>query len=288
MKHVFLFLAIFTLSFFSFSQTKPKGENLINYNKLKYLNVNKEYGNVTTSIDIKGESEYLFETNFTPKFIYKASTKIPIFTKSYKKGTVFLLSFKAKTIKSSLETGEAKLLTLFKQLDNHKGNISSTQSISSSWQTYYIPFETNKIINKKNLAIVFQYGYKPQSFLIKNIKFEVFPLGTNSKDLPKTKVKYLGMEADALWRKEALKRIEAVRKGNFTVELYKDGKSLKNKKIGIKLIKHLFPFGARMASKDIVNNTDDYKNFKKGFNSLVLGNDLKIKHWHKSKNRTIT
>lgn len=270
------------------AQNKPQGENLIDQNKLQHLHVNADYGNIEKFKDEDGSFQFLLETKIEPKFIYNCSSKIPIIARDSKKGTIFLLSFKAKTKTSSLETGEAKALFIFKQTGDYKGNVSYTQSFSSEWQTYYLPYEALIDITKKDLGVVMQYGYRPQSFLIKDIKFEVFPEGTKLASLPKTEITYQGMEADAEWRKDANKRIEAIRKGDFTVKFVKDGLPIANKGINIKLVNHAFPFGARMAAEDIVNNTDDYKNFKKAFNSLVLGNDLKIKQWYKEIKRTQT
>ncbi|APY08233.1 hypothetical protein BWZ20_07925 [Winogradskyella sp. J14-2] len=287
MKHItsLYFICFITLAF---AQNKPKGKDLINKNKIAFLNTKGNLSNIEKSKDAAGNLQFLIETKEEPKFIYNCATSIPIIKKGYKKGTVFLLSFKAKTETASLETGEAKALIIFKQTGDYKGNIDYTQSFSSEWQTYYLPFEADRYINKDNLGLVMQYGYRPQSFSIKDIKFEVFPEGTKLGDLPKTEITYAGMEADAQWRKDAIERIESIRQGKFTLQFYKDGQPLKSKSFNVKLKKHLFPFGARMAAEDIVNNSDDYKNFKKAFNCLVLGNDLKIKHWQNKKKRAMT
>ena len=39
------------------------------------------------------------------------------------------------------------------------------------------------------------------------------------------------MEADALWRQEAKKRIETIRKGNFIIQVTENGIPVKNKDI---------------------------------------------------------
>ena len=285
MKH-FIIIYFILFSAFALAQNKPKGENLINEKRIEFLNAKGEGSKITKSKN--GDLEFLIETIKEPKFIYNFATSIPINQSNYKKGTVFLFSFNAKTITASLETGEAKALFIFKQSDTYKGNVTSTQSFSSEWQTYYLPFEADRYIKKEDLGIVMQYGYRPQSFFIKDIKFEVFPEGTKLESLPKTEITYAGMEVDAKWRKEANQRIEAIRKGKFSLQFYKNGQALNNKSLNIKLKNHAFLFGARMASEDIVNNTDDYKNFKKAFNSLVLGNDLKIKHWQRKDKREMT
>lgn len=274
---------IICLLFGMLSQAQNSEKNLTDYSKMNTLNIKSE-GRALTKIN---DSVFEVVTETQPRFIYNYATSIPLHTANYSKDRVFLLSFDAKTVTSSLETGEAKILWLFKQSDSYQHNLEATISVSSDWQTYYIPFQSNKSISKNDLAIVMQYGFSPQSFLIKDLKFEVFPEGTDMTTLPKTKITYAGMEPDAKWRKEANERIESLRKGDFSIQFTKDGKPLENTAVNIKLVKHHFNFGARIHAEDIVNDADDYKNFKKGFNSAVLGNDLKIKRWD-DKNRDQT
>ncbi|MGY5354934.1 endo-1,4-beta-xylanase [Wenyingzhuangia sp. IMCC45467] len=280
-----LFCIIGCLSFLGlFAQTIPQGNDILEVQKLSFLKSNGSDG----QIEVKEKQLLKISTLQQPQFIYNLASKLPTEPQNFKEGQVFLLSFRAKTETSSLETGEAKMLWLFRQSDSYKDNITSTVSISSNWQEYYIPFKASKYISKKDFRLVLQYGFKPQSFLLKDIKFQMFPMGTDINSLPKTKITYAGMEADALWRKEALKRIEQLRKGNFKVQFYKDDKPVVNQNIQIKLIKHAFPFGAAMDAQDIVAQNKRYQNFKKAFNYTVLANDLKIKSWEKPKKQEIT
>ncbi|QOD61981.1 endo-1,4-beta-xylanase [Polaribacter haliotis] len=291
MKQLLFFISILVFPLISFSQEDyKKGENLIDYSNIKFLKTNKKFGSVTRIEPFKKENAtFEIETVTLPKFIYNSATALPIKKVSVKKGRIFLLSFSAKTTKSSLETGEAKVNILFKQSDSYKNNMLSTQSISSKWQKYYVPFQSNININKKDLGIVLHYGFKPQAFQIKDIKFELFPENTDLASLPKTKIVYKGMEADAKWRKDALARIEVIRKGNFELQFTKDGKPVANKNIKIELAKHSFPFGAAINAKAIVENGAAYKHFKKAFDLAVFENDLKIKslQWDKKKQQAL-
>ncbi len=291
MKQVLFFLSVLIFPLISFAQKNDlKGENLINYNKIKFIGTNKNFGKVTVIEPFKkSNAQFEIETFKLPQFIYKCATSLPIHKQSVKSGRVFLLSFSAKTTKSSLETGEAKINLLFKQSESYKNNIVSTQSISSKWQQYYIPFQSDINIDQKNLGIILHYGFKPQAFLIKDIKFELFTEGTKFEALPKTEIVYKGMKPDAKWRKEANARIEKNRKSDFKVQFLKKGKAISNKNIGIKLIKHDFPFGAAINAKDVVANNKKYKSFKKAFDLAVFENDLKIKslRWQKKKDQLI-
>ena len=266
-----------------------KGENIVIEQNLKSVKTNQEFAKISI-IDSPEDSTPVieFETLTQPKFIYKCATAIPIKKNNYDSGTVFLVSFEAKTIKSSLETGEAKLNILFRQTDSYKNNLVSTQSISSHWQTYYVPFKSDVALKKEDFKLVFHYGFKPQSFQIKNLKFEVFPENTKVSSLPKTLIKYKGMEADAQWRKSAEVRIDKIRKGEFYVQLTKNGQPVPEKGINIKQKKHFFPFGGAISSKAIVEQPEHYSNFKKAFNHVVLANDLKIKAWRWKQKRPTT
>ena len=274
-KHILL-ICLSCFSTFGFSQEKlVKGENLIDYNRLKSLKTNTEFGNIN-SID---NTTFEINTTTQPQFIYKSAAAIPIQKPSISSGRVFLFSFSAKTTKSSLETGEAKVNVLFRQSKSHKTNLVSSQSLSSNWKKYYIPFQSDVNILKGDLNLVLHFGFKPQTFLMKDIKFELFDKGFQLAQLPKTEIKYAGMEADAKWRKEALKRIEVIRKGNINLQFTENGKPLVDKEVNVALVKHSFPFGGAISAKQIVEDSDAYKMYKSAFNHVVLENDLKIKSW---------
>lgn len=282
----YIFLLTFTfVSFLNFAQKQNlKGKNLINYKRLSSLNTNNEFGNIN-QIDNK---TFEISTITQPRFIYKSASAIPLNKQPFSSGRVFLFSFTAKTTKSSLETGEAKVNVLFKQSNSYKNNIVSTQSISSNWKKYYIPFESNINISKNNLALVLHFGFRPQTFLIKDLKFEIFDKSTKLTSLPKTKITYRGMEANAKWRTQAIKRIEVIRKGNFTLSFTQNNKPISSKKIKLELVNHSFAFGGAISAKQILDNPIAYKNFKKAFNHVVLENDLKIKSWQWEKKRVRT
>lgn len=289
MKRAFLIFSCLVVVF-GFSQEHIlNGKNLVLDKQLKNVNVNPEFGKITFKNNPEGTVPIIeFETLSQPKFIYNCATAVPIKKANYKNGRVFLVSFDAKTIKSSLETGEAKLNVLFRQTSDYKDNIVATQSISSNWQTYFIPFQSTTNLTEKDFKLVFHYGFKPQSFQIKNLKFEFFPEETSISSLPKTLITYKGMEADAKWRKSAEARIEKYRKSDFQIQLSNNGKPITNKTLSIKLRKHSFLFGVAVDVKQIVENPEYYNNFKKAFNHVVLANALKIKAWRWKQKRPTT
>ncbi|MCF1191039.1 endo-1,4-beta-xylanase [Mangrovimonas sp. AS39] len=280
-------ILFFLMTGFVKAQTIINGHNIIDASKMRFLTSEKDSGKITMN-QVDDEQIFTVTTSDQPQFIYQLANKIPTKHTDFSKDQVFLLSFQAKTVFSSLETGEAKMLWLFRQSESYQDNLTSTLSISSDWQEYFIPFQATRDISKDDFRLVLQYGFKPQEFLIKDIKFQVYPKGTEVTSLPKTKISYAGMEADAEWRQKANERIEMLRKGKFTVQLLKDGQPAAHQNISIKLVKHAFPFGAAMDAQDIVEGNLKYENFKKAFHYTVLANDLKIKAWNRENKRKVT
>ena len=298
----FVFIGLFLLTIVSCAQKNTKGvttkseskkktqaKEIINDKGFDDFEMKNEFGGITLQ-NTTNNTELIFQVATTrqPKFIYNLATRIPIFKADYPKGSVFLLSFKAKTTISSLETGEAKVLWILKQSNSYKDNITATISLKSDWQTYYIPFQATKEISAEDLAVIIQYGYKEQSFLLKDASFKSFAKGTKIEELPKTKITYSGMEPDAQWRKDALVRIDEIRKGDFSVILTKRGAPISNKMVNIKLKKHFFSFGGIIRANFVNNNTQEYQNFKTAFQHAVFENDLKIKHWAGKPNKERT
>ncbi|ANW96645.1 hypothetical protein AXE80_10320 [Wenyingzhuangia fucanilytica] len=283
-KSLLLLLSLGVSSVFSQGPIPTNGESLLEYKKLQHLNIKKQFGGI--SVVDKDSLILKFDTKEQPKFIYELSAMFP--TKSFqpKEKQVYLLAFDAITTKSSLETGEAKLSCILKQSNSYKDNMIQTISIASKWQTYYVPYKTTIVPNPNEFSMVFQFGYRPQTLLMKNIKFIKFPENIKISDLPKTQIKYAGMKKNAAWRNEANDRIKKIRKG--TVELVftdEDDKPLKDTQINVVLSKHSFPFGAAINADEVLNNPAQYSFFKKTFNTAVFENDTKIKSWHRIKNR---
>ena len=260
-------------------------DDLIKQERLAYLNPKDSPEGKVSQLE-NGILD--FQTLQQPQFIYQLSTRFPLNAKKgFKAGEVFLLSFKAKTISSEIETGEARTLWLLKQSDSYKDNLPYTLSFTSEWQEYFIPFQLTKNTKADDLNLVVQYGYRPQHFQIKDIK-----LGYHGNQalasLPKTKISYTGMEADAQWRKDAFERIEKHRKTTFSLHFNGGSKNLDGKKVELELIRHDFGWGAAADAQELVNNPKLVKMLNTGFNKIVFQNDLKIKAWDKQGKRDNT
>jgi len=276
----------------SVAQKKVKkskqAKNIVDYSKLEKFKLVNDKARILVIKD-SGKLFLNVETLKRTPHVYDIAWRIPLEKKNYPENSVFLLSFDALATGSGLETGEAKIKWVLGQSKKYSHNLIKTISISSHhWETYYIPFKLTKNVSSEDFRLVMQVGFPPQSFIMKNLKFLHYPKGTHIEDLPRTKYKYQGMEPDAVWRKEAIKRINTIRKTDFDLSFNIDEKPLKNVKVHLKQIQHEFGFGAVIQAKEVVHNALSYKKLKQNFNLIVLMNDLKIRQWTNPAKQEIT
>ena len=284
-RNLLYILILILISKPSFAQ---QGEDIIEQDRLQYLSPSEGPFGKVQKLGNKKEQILEFETTEQPQFIYKLSTRIPLKAKKgFKKDEVFLVSFKAKTLSSEIETGEARTHWILKQSDSYKDNLEYTLSFSGEWKEYFIPFQLSKNTKAEALGLVIQYGYRPQKFQIKDLKFEYF--GNKSlESLPKTQITYAGMEDDADWRKEAFERIQEYRTTEFTLDFSKNGNAEIQNPVQVRLLKHDFSWGAAVGADAILEDPKMLEYLQKGFNKVVFENDLKIKRWEVKRRRETT
>lgn len=285
-KSIFLFL--FCGVVLTAQEIPAGGEGLVDANKLKFTKLTKEEGMIDAVYE-NNTTTLIATTVKQPPFIYNLGVRIPLVPKNIIPDQPMLLSFQARTLESSLETAEAKISWIYKQSESSdpKDVIQKSVSLSQKWQTYYLPFQALKSSNGNDILSML-FGFTPQKFEIKDIQLQVYPMNFDFEKLPKTKITYAGMEANAAWKMEAEKRIEAIRKGNFEIEFSVKGKKIQNTTVHLELQKHDFRFGAAINAEEVVNDERHFDAVKKLFNIIVFENDLKMKKWALAKKRPIT
>lgn len=259
----------------------PEGSNLLDEKRLRYMVSSKEdIGEIKLSESDSDSLVLAFHTYQQPKFIYSLARAIPTNGKSIPARRRVLFAFRAKTVKASLETGEAKVLCILRQSGNHQDNLAKTVSIGADWRTYYLPYETTKAISADELRMVLQFGFPPQTFLVRDIQLLTFGPEVSMDDLPRTRITYPGQDPDAEWRQAALRRIERQRKGTFSLQFTDEvGTPLAHQNIQIEQLRHNFGWGAAVSSRKILSSPEHLQHIREAFNLVVFENDLKIKRW---------
>lgn len=276
-----VFAWLLLVSGLSAQEIPQGGEELVQHQRLMRLKLEKEdLGKAAVSSEDPNSLE--FESVVHPPFIYKLSANMPIQKRAFQKGQLLLLSFEAKTLEASLETGEARALWVLKQSDDHRENISYAVSMGNAWRQYYFPVQLTRDIPEGTFKLLLQFGYPPQKFLLRNVSLLAFDQAVSLEELPKTRLSYAGIEADATWRQEAEARIAGLRKGNVELQFVdKKGRPMVGKMIQIELEKHHFGWGTAVSAGDILHQPEHLRHVKGAFNTVVFENDLKIKSWQR-------
>ena len=90
--------------------------------------------------------------------------------------------------------------------------------------------------------------------------------GVSTKDLPVTRLTYLGGEDDAPWRAEAAARIEKHRKGPLSIRVQKqDGTPVEGATIDVEMVKHGFKWGTFIGHQFVSRNDADGKKVRETF-----------------------
>lgn len=209
-----------------------------------------------------------------------------------KKGDVAVLHFKARATKTSDESGTANLCILYERSSdwNKIGNAQWSVSLNN-WQDYYLPLYAEEMGADYDAEwpadgshIKFCVGGKPQTVQIAG--FELIYYGSDKVDItelmPERVKSYHGMSEDALWRKEAYRRIEKYRKEDVTLTIRDaQGNPVPDAEIEVKQIENDFIFGVAICNDEILNldtSTDGGKiqnEIIDSFNTGVCGLEMK-------------
>ena len=185
----------------------------------------------------------------------------------------YIISFRMRTVSGgNPETGKGKVQVQI-QLPVKPWTKALFQEIEigSDWTIVYMPF--SGVENATSIAL--RPGFYKQVVELGGIEIINFGPDFNTDTLPRTTNKYPELEEGAQWRKDALDRIENVRKGDFTVIVKdKNGNPVPDAKVEFDMFEHQFQFGVATGPK-IYNDETYAKNLVKNFNTIGLEHHFK-------------
>lgn len=152
------------------------------------------------------------------------------------------------------------------------------------WQHYWIRTESLEDYAAGEATVSFQTGYVRQSFEVAGIEAWNFGQSIPLETLPHTPLSYVGRDAKAKWRTDALDRIEKIRRSSVTFDLIDaDGQPLANQDFSVELLSHAFGFGSCVSVDMLLGEGDDADRYreivKREFNVAVIENGLKWRVW---------
>lgn len=289
-KYVIFFLAGFFLNNLAVAQNIPGGGNVVmkcttiedfSFIQSKYCDVkssSKENEDFSEAVRIS--------TLVQPVYPWDVSIRYMNFNHDFASGDNILLSFWARTISTNQESGDALATFVLEEKETWDKALYYSQSLTKEWRQYFIPFAMKRDIKSNRASFSINTGYKEQVIEIARVQMINFGKTFCLNDLPITKLKYKGMEPDADWRRQALERIEKIRKGELEFRVVDDkGKPLKGAKIEIEQISHKFRFGSAVNAKEYLSNAIYREKFHELFNHAVFENDLKMNSWRYTVNQ---
>ncbi len=267
------------------------GEALLTGDVIKDFTTSAQGGNENafslSTVDVKGQAfsrAIKMETTRDLSPAWAVEARVPL-GKAVKKGDTGLVRFFARAVASADETGAGYVRVVVQQAGpNYAKSVESTVTMRGEWQEFLMPFTFSDNYGKGGLELSFGFGFKRETVEIGGI--EVIGFGTKAKptELPKTRFSYIGREADAVWRKEALARIEKIRKSTFIIEARDAaGQPVAGATIKVEQVRSAFHFGTALQFARLTQDSPDNKIYREKalelFNAASPENDLKWPVW---------
>lgn len=216
-------------------------------------------------IDVEGQSfdkAIDWEATSLPATYYASQIvnwqKTPV-----KKDDVFVITFWAKGIFAKSDGGKIQLNVTLEQNKTWTKSISETVQLSTDWQQFRLL--AISATDMDDWSLNFRQHFSLQEIQIADVKLDLYSGLPEGMEVPKIPATYKGMEEDALWRKEAIKRIEKYRKNNMTVNVTdKDGNPIQGATVNAKMTRSEFNWGS-MVWNSTFENGHLYKT-NSGFN----------------------
>ncbi|MFO1452358.1 MAG: endo-1,4-beta-xylanase [Opitutaceae bacterium] len=199
-------------------------------------------------------------------------------------GDVALLRFFARATESADESGGRVQLVIRRNGVDWNSSFEGDFPLTREWQEILVPFVWSQDFATEGAALMLRFGFKRQTVEIGGIDAVYYGSKHAFASLPRTRFSYAGREPDAAWRKEALARIEQIRKRDFTVSV-KDasGKPVPNAKITVTQKRSAFQWGVALQMERLVVDTPDNLRYRQVteelFNAASTENDLKWPVW---------
>ncbi|MFC7335944.1 endo-1,4-beta-xylanase [Haloferula chungangensis] len=170
------------------------------------------------------------------------------------KGDTLLISFWIRRPESGGEPGP---VSVFLQQAGGKPRYEYSFSAYRPWQQHVRAFEAPADYDRGKGNVGIHLGAAGPSIEIGDLRLLNYGAHVAVGDLPKSSVSYIGREPDAAWRKQALERIERIRKGDLKIEVVDaEGHPIKGAEVKVEMQRHSFLFGNTVRSA-ILGATED-------------------------------
>ncbi len=205
--------------------------------------------------------------------------------RAVKQGDTALVRFFARTIVATDETGAGQMRVVIQRSGpDYRKSLENTVSVGADWQEFLMPFTFTEDYAKHGAELAFGFGFKRETIEIGGVEVLHYGDRVAPAALPRTRFSYAGREPDAAWRKEALARIEQIRKSAFLIEV-KDaaGQPVAGATVRVEQRRSAFQFGTALQFQRLVQDSPENQVYREKalalFNAASSENDLKWPAW---------
>lgn len=228
------------------------------------------------------------ETLRKPNNVYDAQLQMPV-NHPLEKGDVLVLRFWAKMLSTVDESGFATLGYTVEEFANgsYVSISDGTISLNSEWKQYSVLFAGRENWEAGVWRLCLKIGYNPQVIQVAGLSITNYHDAIEVADINTTKKSvdtYYGREDGALWREEALKRIEKHRVRDMNVSVTdENGNPVQGAEVSANMTRSEFLWGSigPVAYANILGST--LRNYMlEKFNTVTPENSMKIGYFNPS------
>lgn len=197
-------------------------------------------------------------------------------------GDVALMHFWMRVTASVDETGTGTVGALVERnAEPHTKSVLVPLTAAGEWVPVYLPFTFAESYTQDEVIARLTFGQGVRRTVqVGGLQLLNFKDSLAVEDLPRMAFSYGGRDADASWRAAAEERIEAHRKGDFSLTLRSEtGLPLSDAEVFLELERHAFQFGTAIVSARIMDQSADgilyREKLLRHFNAAGPENDLK-------------
>lgn len=217
-------------------------------------------------------AEYTAQISITPKGTFEA-------------GDIVLVTFAMRCLDGGqVESGAGKIEAIVEHKTAYTKALKGSFQAGKDWKIAYLPFEVPGGVEKNMIAHI-RVGFAVQRIEIGGYQMINYGKTLTLDEMPSMN-DYSQILSDAAWRKDAIARIEDIRKGDMRV-VVKDasGNAIPDADVKVEMKEHEFNFGSTLwpsllakspAGAQLRQQTRTY------FNGAVVGNELKWATYEKN------
>ena len=245
----------------------------------------------TKMVDVEGQSfdkALNIKATSVPDVFYATQITLNC-DKPIKPGNLLVISFWGRSIFAKNDSGYARSSFNLEMNKSPWDKILMGETFfTNEWQKYYFYIVTGLTYDANNYQLCYRWGYNIQELEVADFRYDIYSNESGIYDLPEPEPEYKGVEDDAIWRKEAYKRIEKYRKNDMVINVTdENGNPVENAEVNAKMTDSEMLWGGLMWGTDFAKNYNTATGYspetekklelykENGFNMLVCGNENK-------------